>query len=258
MSVDQVQGSHPGRRPHEADRVHRVHRHLRWRRDGSGAAYRTRRSFPATPASRTVLLAGPGAVSALDGEGRDDLLLGRLTGRLVASGAQVLECDMPARDPGTPAGEPDVRARADRLRQLLDGHRHLLSGPLVLIGFSLGGQALLRLLESGAPARADRLVLVGTVVDDDVFLTSRIPAIELVYGGHDLLGFVDSFDTSLPPVVFEPTVYADWSARHLIGSPTPAVRVHVLEGLGHTLHPCGSGPARDPLAELSSLVVPAW
>ncbi|MHC3468761.1 alpha/beta fold hydrolase [Streptomyces sp. 7R007] len=234
------------------------HRHVQWRRDPGGAEYRTRRSFPAGPASSTVVLAGPGTVSALDGEGRDDLLLARLTAGLVAAGAQVLECDMPARDANAPAEESDELARAARLRRLMASTRHLTTGPLILIGFSLGGQALLRLLESGAPPRADRVVLVGTVVDADVFLTSRIPAIELVYGGHDLLGFLDDTDTSLPPAVFEPSVYADWSARHLIGSPTPAVRVHVLEGLGHTLHPCGAGPSRDPLAALTSLAAAEW
>lgn len=244
-----------------------VHRHVQWHRDPGGAAYRTRRSFPAAPASATVLLAGPGTVSALDGEGRDDRLLGQLTDRLVAAGVQVWECDLPARDPNTPASEADQRARADRLSQLIVRYRYLTTGPLSLVGFSLGGQALLRLLETGAPPRADRVVLVGTVVEEDAFLTSRVPSIELVYGGHDLVGYLaDASDISdapgapgaqekkLPPAVFEPDMYADWSARHLIGPHSPTVRVHVLEGLGHTLHPCGPGPARDPLTALTSLV----
>ncbi|MGW0600996.1 alpha/beta hydrolase [Streptomyces sp. NPDC002776] len=233
----------------------RVHRHLQWRRDPDGTAYRARRSFPAGPPNATVLLAGPGSVSHLDGEGRDDELLERLTVRLVASGAQVLQCDMPARDRNIPASAADERIRAGRLRRLLDGYRHLMTGPLSLVGFSLGGQALLRLLESGSPSRADRVVLIGTVVETDAFLTSRVPLIELVYGSFDLVGYLaDESDDTLPPAVFEPALYADWSARHLIGTHSPAVRVHVLDGLGHTLHPCGPGPARDPLPALTSLV----
>ncbi|MGI5459284.1 hypothetical protein ACQEWB_40120 [Streptomyces sp. CA-249302] len=236
-----------------------VHRHLRWHKDRGGTAYRTRRSFPAAPANATVLLAGPGSVSALDGGGRDDRLLGQLTERLVADGAQVLDCDLPPRDPKSPATEEDQRVRAERLGQLLSSSRHLATGPLSLVGFSLGGQSLLRLLEDGAPPRADRVVLVGTVVEEDVFLTSRIPAVELVYGGHDLVGYLaDATDDKLPPAVFDPGMYADWSARHVIGTHTPAVRVHVLDGLGHTLHPCGTGPARDPLAALTSLVGAEW
>ncbi len=232
-----------------------VHSHLQWRRDPDGTAYRARRSFPAGPPNATVLLAGPGSVSHLDGEGRDDQLLDRLTARLVASGAQVLQCGMPARDPNSPASADDERLRAERLRRLLDGNRHLMTGSLSLVGFSLGGQALLRMLESGTPPRADRVVLIGTVVESDAFLTSRIPLIELVYGGFDLIGYLaDESDEKLPPAVFEPAVYADWSARHLVGAHSPAVRVHVLDGLGHTLHPCGPGPARDPLPVLTSLV----
>ncbi|MGV9452933.1 hypothetical protein [Streptomyces sp. NPDC003635] len=232
-----------------------VHRHVQWRRDPDGAAYRTQRSFPAGPARSTVLLAGPGTVSALDGEGRDDLLLDRLTERLVAMGAQVLQCDMPAPDLLAPTSATDELRRAGRLAGLLDGNRHLMTGPLVLVGFSLGGQALLRLLESGAPPRADRVVLIGTIVETDTFLASRIPLIELIYGGFDLVGYLtEGADDELPPVVFEPAMYADWSARRLIGTHSPAVRVHVLEGLGHTLHPCGPGPARDPLPVLTSLV----
>ncbi|MBD0841713.1 hypothetical protein [Streptomyces sp. TRM68416] len=232
-----------------------VHRRVQWRRDPDGTAYRTRRSFPAAPARSTVLLAGPGTVSVLDGDGRDDRLLARLTDRLVASGAQVLDCDMPARDPKSPVSEEDVRARAERLEQLVEGNQHLTRGPFTLVGFSLGGQALLRLLGSGAPRQADRVVLVGTVVDEDVFLASRVPSVELVYGGNDLVGYlVDDSDPSQKPAVFDPGVYGDWSARHVIGTPTPAVRVHVLDGLGHTLHPCGPGPSRDPLPALTSLV----
>ncbi|MER7572262.1 hypothetical protein [Streptomyces sp. NPDC126514] len=233
----------------------RVHRHHQWRRDPDGTAYRARRSFPAGPPNSTVLLAGPGSVSLLDGEGRDDALLDSLTARLVASGAQVLRCDMPARDRTTPASAADERIRAERLERLLDGNRHLMTGSLSLVGFSLGGQALLRLLESGSPPRADRVVLIGTVVETDTFLTSRVPLIELVYGGFDLVGYLaDESDDALPPVVFEPAMYADWSARHLIGTHSPAVRVHVLDGLGHTLNPCGPGPARDPLPALTTLV----
>ncbi|MFE6365086.1 hypothetical protein ACFVP3_34470 [Streptomyces sp. NPDC057806] len=233
----------------------RVHRHLQWRRDPDGTAYRARRSFPAGPPNATVLLAGPGSVSDLDGEGRDDELLRQLTVRLVACGAQVLQCDMPARDRNLPASAGDELIRAERLARLLDGNRHLMTGSLSLVGFSLGGQALLRLLESGSPPRADRVVLIGTVVETDAFLTSRVPLIELVYGGFDLVGYLaDESYGRLPPVVFEPAMYADWSARRLIGTHSPAVRVHVLEGLGHTLHPCGPGPARDPLPALTSLV----
>jgi hypothetical protein len=162
---------------------------------------------------------------------------------------------MPARARTTPASAADGRIRAERLERLLDGNRHLMTGSLSLVGFSLGGQALLRLLESGSPPRADRVVLIGTVVETDTFLTSRVPLIELVYGGFDLVGYLaDESDDALPPVVFEPAMYADWSARHLIGTHSPAVRVHVLDGLGHTLNPCGPGPARDPLPALATLV----
>ncbi|WAZ25081.1 hypothetical protein STRCI_006550 [Streptomyces cinnabarinus] len=235
-----------------------VHRHVQWRKDSGGESYRVLRSFPAAPASATVLLAAPGSVSALDGEGRDDLLLAGLTERLVTAGRQVLQCDMPVRDPKSPFTEAELQARVERLGQLVRGSRHLTAGPLTLVGFSLGGQALLRLLESGSPPRADRVVLVGTVVDEDVFLSSRVPAVELVYGSRDLIGYLvedsEGSDKNPQPAVFEPGMYGDWSARHVIGSPTPEVRVHVLEGLGHTLHPVGPGPARDPLRALTSLV----
>ncbi|MFE0676405.1 hypothetical protein [Streptomyces sp. NPDC058867] len=235
-----------------------VHRHELWRKDSAGEPYRLRRSFPAGPASATTLLAGPGSVSALDGGGRDDLLLGRLTDRLVGAGRQVLQCDMPVRNPQVPFTEKEFDARVERLDHLLRGNRHLMTGPLTLVGFSLGGLALLELLESGSPPRADRVVLVGTVLEEDVFLSSRVPTVELVYGSRDLIGYLieDTSDSGAnpQPIVFDPGMYADWSARHVIGSPTPEVNVHLLEGLGHTLHPVGPGPGRDPLPELTSLV----
>ncbi|MFF6994922.1 hypothetical protein ACFY93_08175 [Streptomyces sp. NPDC008313] len=234
-----------------------THRRIQWRRDPAGAAYRTMRSFPAGPAHATVLLAGPGSVSAVDGDGRDDRLLDALTRRLVADGAQVLQCDMPARDPRTPSTAADQRARADRLSQLLYAHGHMMRGPLTLLGFSLGGQALLRLLEGGTPRRADRVVLVGTVVEEDSFLTSRFTSLDLVYGSLDLVGYVaDADDDSLPPAVFDPGMYGDWSASRLIGRRSFEVGVHVLEGLGHTLQPCGPGsvPRADPVPALTALV----
>ncbi|WP_217166251.1 hypothetical protein [Streptomyces sp. AC512_CC834] len=233
-----------------------THRRIQWRRDPAGAAYRTMRSFPAGPANATVLLAGPGSVAAVDGDGRDDRLLDALTRSLVAGGAQVLQCDMPVRAPGTPSTAADQRARADRISQLLYAHGHLMRGPLALIGFSLGGQALLRLLESGTPRRAARVVLVGTVVEEDAFLTSRLTSLDLVYGSLDLVGYVTDADGSLPPAVFDPGVYGDWSAGRVIGRRSIEVGVHVLEGLGHTLQPCGpdSVARADPVPALTTLV----
>ncbi|MHB9854596.1 hypothetical protein ACSYGO_35865 [Streptomyces krungchingensis] len=232
-----------------------VHQRTQWRRDTDGTRYRTRRSFPAGPARATVLLAGPGSVSVLDGQGRDDLLLEQLTGRLVAQGAQVLTCDMPVREPNSPSTEADRRTRAGRLSRLLAAHRHLPAGPLALVGFSLGALALLQLLRSGEPRQADRAVLVGTVIEEDAFLTSHVPSLDLVYGSFDLVGYVaDADDETLPPAVFAPDMYGRWSASRLVGRRAFEVRVHLLEGLGHTLHPCGPGPSRDAIAALTDLV----
>ncbi|GGN92674.1 hypothetical protein GCM10011579_090750 [Streptomyces albiflavescens] len=232
-----------------------VHQRTQWRKDPDGARYRMRRSFPAEPAHATVLLAAPGTVSILDGQGRDDRLLDELTERLVAGGAQVLTCDMPGHDPNSPSTADDQGVRAARLSQLLDAHAHLLVQPLLLLGFSLGGQALLRLLRRGEPRQADRVVLVGTVVEEDVFINSLVSSIDLVYGSLDLVGYMaDSDDQNLPPAVFAPDMYGHWSASRLVGRRSFEVRVHLLEGLGHTLHPCGPGPSSDPLPALTSLM----
>ncbi|MFI0965096.1 hypothetical protein ACH4S8_27420 [Streptomyces sp. NPDC021080] len=229
-----------------------VHQRTHWRRAPDGTRYRVRRTFPAGPAGATVLLAGPGSVSVMDGQERDDLLLEELTGRLAASGAQVLRCDLPVRDRGEPAGEADLLARATRLAGVLEAHAHLVVRPLVLVGFSLGGLALLHLLGTGVPRAADGVVLVGTVIEEDTFLTSRVTALDLVYGAFDLVGYL--VDEARSPAVFTPDMYGPWSAGRLMGPRAPDVRVHLLEGLGHTLQPCGSGPARDAVAELASLV----
>lgn len=230
-----------------------VQERTQWRIDPAGAAYRTRRSFPAGPPNATVLLAGPGSVAALDGEGRDDVLLRDLTRRLVAGGAQVLTCDMPARDRGRPADDSDSLARADRLGQLLRAHEHVAVGPVTLIGFSLGGQAVLRMLASGDPRQTDRVVLVGTVLEEDTFLSSQIETLDLVYGSLDLIGYVAGTDDGLPPVALTPDMYGKWSAARLIGRHALDVHVYLFKGLGHTLHPCVDGPVPDPVSALTAL-----
>ncbi|MGW0905829.1 esterase/lipase family protein [Streptomyces sp. NPDC002853] len=230
-----------------------VHERTQWRIDPAGSAYRTRRSFPAGPSTATVLLAGPGSVSALDGEGRDDTLLRELTHRLVADGAQVLTCDMPERDRGRPADDSDSRARSDRLGQLLRAHEHLAAGSVTLIGFSLGGQAILRMLASGDPRRTDRVILIGTVLEEDTFLSSQIETLDLVYGSLDLIGYVAEADDGLPPVALTPDMYGKWSAARLIGRHALDVHVYLFKGLGHTLHPCAAGPVPDPVSALTAL-----
>lgn len=230
-----------------------VQERTQWRVDPAGAAYRTRRSFPAGPPNATVLLAGPGSVNALDGEGRDDILLRDLTHRLVAAGTQVLTCDMPTRDRGRPADDSDALTRADRLGQLLRAHEHLVALPVILIGFSVGGQAVLRMLASGDPRQTHRVVLVGTVLEEDTFLSSRIENLDLVYGSLDLIGYVAESDDGLPPVALAPDMYGKWSAARLIGRHALDVHVHLFKGLGHTLHPCAAGPVPDPVSALTAL-----
>lgn len=233
-----------------------VHQRVTLRRDaGTGAAYRFRRSFPSGPANATVVLAGPGTVSGYDGQHRDDLLMEQLVQRLVAGGAQVLQCDMPARDPDVPAEEAEVLARADRLEQLLLAHAHLMSGPVTLVGFSLGGYASLRLLDRPGPRPVDRAVLVGTVLDQETFLNAPIASLDLVYGSLDLIGYRASDDPEdeLPPVTCGPDMYGEWCAGRLICGHHLAVHIYLLRGLGHTLHPCTAGPAADPLPFLAAL-----
>jgi pimeloyl-ACP methyl ester carboxylesterase len=228
---------------------------VRWRGDGSGSAYRLRRSFPSGPANATVVLAGPGTVSAYDDDGRDAALLDRLTHRLVAGGAQVLECDMPATPPDAPSEEADEIARAERLERLLRAHAHLAAGPVTLLGFSIGGYAALRLLGRARGRLVDRAVLVGTVLDQETFLNAPIASLDLVYGGCDLIGYRAEDDPAdeLPPITCGPDMYGEWCASRLICRHDLAVRIYLLKGLGHTLHPCVAGPVMDPVPFLAAL-----
>jgi pimeloyl-ACP methyl ester carboxylesterase len=233
-----------------------VHQRERLRRDvGTGSAYRFRRSFPSGPANATVVLAGPGTVSTYDGDGRDDALLDRLTARLVAGGAQVLQCDMPARPAGAPSGEADELARTERLEHLLRAHAHLVAGPVTLVGFSLGGYAALRLLGRARSRLVDRVVLVGTVLDQETFLNVPVASLDLVYGSLDLIGYRAEDDPAdeLPPVTCGPDMYGEWCAGRLICRHDLTVRIYLLKGLGHTLHPCVAGPVMDPVPFLATL-----
>ncbi|WP_431784903.1 alpha/beta hydrolase [Streptomyces chumphonensis] len=236
-----------------------VHRRTMWRRAPDGSGYRVRRSFPSRPPTATVLLAGPSAVTALDGDGTDARLLTRLTDGLVAAGAQVLACDMPAREPGRLVDEGDERARVERLEGLLRAHRHVATGPVSLVGFSVSGLAVLRLLETGRVPHVDRVLLVGTMLDEEAFIDTRVDSVDLVYGSLDLVGYLTDGEGerpgSLPPAVLGPEMYGEWSARRVVGRHPLTVRVQLLEGLGHTLQPLVPGPVRDPVAALTEWTV---
>lgn len=230
---------------------------VQWRTDSAGRRYRAVRTVPSGRPLGTVVLAGPGSVAALGGAGEDDLLLRRLTDRLLGRGLQVLGCDMPSCEPGRPTDAPDVEARAERLDGVLRGSAHLPRGPLTLVGFSLGAEALLHLLEAGRVPRVAALVLVGLVLEAPVFLSSPVDQVHLVYGGLDLVGYVpaDGPDASGPGSVSTtgPEVYGASTARRLITRLAGSAGVRILPGLGHTLRPRTRAPAPDPAALLAEL-----
>jgi hypothetical protein len=233
--------------------VEHVTQHL----SAAGETFRIFHTVPSGQYTSTTVLSPSGRVGRLDADGPETRLLRSLAHELASRGIQALRFDTPERAAGKPATAADEDARAARLAEVLRLCDDVLGDELTLLGISLGGRAVLRLLEAGRPDRpVERAVLVGTVLEEPMLVDKPVRAIHLVYGARDLIAYVASNrEAGSDPgdyAVISPDMYGEWTRRRLIAFHPLEVAVHLLDGLGHTLEPVADVMA-DPVDLLASL-----
>jgi hypothetical protein len=210
---------------------------------------------PAGRARGTCVVVPSGRAGAYDEPGPERDLYDRLASALATRGIGCVRFDLERRaDLSQPAEPEHVARRTARLLRVLGEPRlrAALRRP-ALLGTSLGGRCVLRLLTANPPAvRPVGVVLVGCVVGEVVPVPVAVPAFHLVYGSEDHIALLypdGSYSAPIPPARYA----AD--AAELLPLPDGRVpRVHILDGLGHTLEPAGAKPGPDAALTLAALI----
>ncbi|HLZ69101.1 MAG TPA: hypothetical protein VKV26_04245 [Dehalococcoidia bacterium] len=212
---------------------------------------------PATLGSRVCLIVQSGQAGPIDEPTTENRLYERLGLRLSRHGAGTIRFEMQHRaDRHLAASPAEFAERVRRLESVLAApDLQPLLPRTVLLGASLGADVVLAALSSkrAANIRLAGLVLIGCVIEAPVRLRARVGAAAFVYGAGDYVAYVDAAGNQTAPR--RPADYAPATLRRLAGVDA-AAKLHILDGLGHTLAPCVEMQrAPDPVPLLTRLVL---
>lgn len=228
---------------------------LQLREPDTGTAFRCAYLAPTGHTRGTCVIVPSGHAGAYDEPGPERDLYDRLAASLATRGIGCVRFDLERRgDLSRPAGPEHVARRTARFLRVLREPRlqTALQRP-ALLGTSLGGRCVLQLLTANPPAvRPVGVVLVGCVVGEVVPVRTAVPAFHLVYGAEDHIALLYPDGSRSDPI--PPARYAADAAKLLPLPDGRVPRVHILDGLGHTLEPARAEPGPDAVLTLAALI----
>lgn len=205
---------------------------------------------------RTVLMASSGRVGPYTQVGPENELFELLASRLLPQGVSLVrfDADRPRRGHG-PSTRDELMSRAARLRKVLAYLIQTQTGPITLVGISLGALAILQVLgDADGGERIDIAVLCSAVVEAPSVIIPALREIHLVYGEHDGITYLgtDGFSRE----ILRPEVYGRRTAENLVVMPETTVHFGILPGVGHLMvRPKADTPDSQTVAHLAALTL---
>ncbi|AKH64379.1 MULTISPECIES: hypothetical protein [Photorhabdus] len=232
------------------------HYHLK---DADHQPFRVHMTVPDTPSSPLCcVFLHSGHMTAFDAPARENEFFSALQRNLAALGIATLDFDLPDKMQADEiACATDIQKRYERFNQVIQAP---LFEPFkrnyCVIGLSLGGQILLKLLEDSnhAHAHCRQVFLLSTVVEQPVYVYANPDAIHLIYGSRDCIAYCDE-TTETVEQVCSPDTYSKDSADYVVTRKSQEKHIHILQGVGHLMDmQTTDNPPCDPADYLAALI----
>jgi hypothetical protein len=220
-----------------------------------GNSFRTVIWYPPEIPERMCLFVPSGRVGACDAAGQENELYTLIGDRMIDRRYAVARFDVPLRSGPQVAEQEERDCRTARLREILEwvaAEETIRS--VVIFATSLGAETVLSLSSDSASrfALIRKLILIGCVIDKPIFLSGAITSVDLVYGSMDHISYVGAQGGETPLIA--PAVFGSLSADRLIKRSSQTCRLHIWDGLGHTLGSYSRLDQTDTARRLSELI----
>lgn len=182
----------------------------------------------------TCILVPSGKTNKYDEVTPENTFYNQLIAKLINSGIEVIQLDMPHRNKlDVPASKEHIASRTRRIRLLFQEPSLAIKLKKVcLFGLSLGSQSILQLISDFSESKVvEGIIIFGCVVEAPVVVMSDLKVIHLVYGSHDYIAYISNDKSEFE--VIPPSQYAELSAKNFVLRKWQQIHTHILEDFGH-------------------------
>lgn len=165
-------------------------------------------------------------------------ILADLQHNLLELGYQTVELNFPAKVEGERIStDLDLRLRTDCTRELLESLAAEIPGDdhTFWFGLSSGGTVILNLLSEPFSKfhSPEAAVLLSTVVDSHLVISSRIRRMLFLYGESDYIAYLKSGEDAFH--LIPPSEYGEYPKHNLVVRNSQRLESRVVKGVGHAM-----------------------
>ncbi|WP_157796593.1 hypothetical protein [Bacillus sp. FJAT-45037] len=177
-------------------------------------------------------------------------LYNRLEDKLKGKKVGVIRFDFPERkDSSSPILDEEYSKRLDRLQRVLSTVKEKIDDnqSITLMGMSLGADLIMDIVNTLSNKLS--IILIGSVIFEEVHIPTYIESVSLIYGSEDYISLEEEVTME---TLIKPETYGMDSLNNIEWEKDPALVI--LKGLGHSLD-VNQLEHDDPVKTLSDLIL---